>query len=152
MVLVVAPKGQGLTSLLYAILRGHDAFLEHIHTVERGPDIDLEGITQNKLPAQRQPGGRIQADRLGDQPGARHHHDQQRRRPADRHVRWRHLRRPEHNRRVYVGMQAASTFDALAEWRKLVGDDKVAVEEPAADHQRPGAPQAVQRLQDRLHA
>src|SRR5437868_905215 len=50
-VLVSAPKGMGLTSLLYGVLRGHDAFLQHIQTVERDPQQDLEGITQNKLPA-----------------------------------------------------------------------------------------------------
>src|SRR5688572_11277380 len=48
-VLVSAPKTQGLTSTLYAILRAHDAFLTHIHTLEPDPDIDLEGITQNEL-------------------------------------------------------------------------------------------------------
>src|SRR5438034_2444051 len=49
-VLVAAPKGQGLTTMLYAILRAHDAFLTHIHTVEPEPEADLEGITQNRIP------------------------------------------------------------------------------------------------------
>ncbi len=48
-VLVAAPKGQGMTSMLYAILRAHDAFIEHIHSIEHDPDLELEGITQNKL-------------------------------------------------------------------------------------------------------
>src|ERR1043165_7718404 len=55
LVLVDAPKGQGLTTLLYAILRAHDAFLSHIHTVERGTTQDLEGISQNKLPSSATP-------------------------------------------------------------------------------------------------
>ena len=50
-VLVAAPKGQGLTTMLYAILRGHDAFLQHIQTIETDSTADLEGINQNKLPA-----------------------------------------------------------------------------------------------------
>ena len=31
------------------MLRGHDAFLQHIQTVEREPEQDLAGITQNRL-------------------------------------------------------------------------------------------------------
>jgi len=34
----------------------------------------------------------------------------------------------EGGRRVYVGIRANSTFEALDQWRKLVGDDSVAVE------------------------
>ncbi len=30
-------------------------------------------------------------------------------------------------KRVYVGMRSASTFDAVGEWRKLVGDDETAM-------------------------
>src|SRR5258706_5000676 len=54
-VLVSAPKGQGLTSTIYGILRAHDAFLTHIHTVERAPEEDIEGITQNKIAANATP-------------------------------------------------------------------------------------------------
>ena len=49
-VLLATPPGHGLTSLEYALVRGHDAFMYHVHTVERGPELELEGITQNKLP------------------------------------------------------------------------------------------------------
>lgn len=127
-VIVSAPKAQGLTSLLYAVLRGHDAFLEHIHTVERTPDIDLEGITQNKLAANASPADEfkqtdwvvsqepdiIMISRVDDS------------RTATRLVKF--SGDTDHNRRAYVGIQAPSTFDALTAWRKLVGDDKVAVE------------------------
>jgi len=54
-VLLSAPKGHGMTSLLYAVLRGHDAFVQHMQTIERNPDQDVEGITQNKLPANATP-------------------------------------------------------------------------------------------------
>ena len=33
--LVTAPKAQGLTSILYALMRRHDAFLQHLQTIER---------------------------------------------------------------------------------------------------------------------
>src|SRR5262249_18852257 len=55
-VLLAAPRGHGLTSLAYAIIRAHDAFLYHVHTVERAPEMELEGITQNALPASPGPG------------------------------------------------------------------------------------------------
>jgi len=127
-VLVSAPKAQGLTSLLYAILRGHDAFLEHIHTVERAPDIDLEGITQNKLPANVSPADEFkQTDWvISQEPDIIMISKLEDSRTATALARYSGDK--EHNRRVYVGMQAASTFDALAQWRKLVGDDKVAAE------------------------
>jgi type II secretory ATPase GspE/PulE/Tfp pilus assembly ATPase PilB-like protein len=127
-VILSTPKGQGLTSLMYAVMRGHDAFLEHIHTVERSPDDDLEGITQNKLPSNASPADEykqtdwvisqepdiILIPRIDDS------------RTATSLIRF--SGDSNHNRRVYVGMQANSTFEALAAWRKLVGDDKVAVQ------------------------
>ena len=54
-VLLSAPSGHGLTSLMYAVLRRHDAFLSHIQTIERDPQVDLEGVTQNKLSSQAPP-------------------------------------------------------------------------------------------------
>jgi type II secretory ATPase GspE/PulE/Tfp pilus assembly ATPase PilB-like protein len=127
-VLVSTPKGQGLTSLMYAIIRGHDAFLEHIHTVERAPDIDLEGITQNKLPANASPADEFkQTDWvISQEPDIILISRVDDSRTATALARYSGDK--DHNRRVYLGMHAGSTFDALAAWRKLVGDDKVAVE------------------------
>jgi type II secretory ATPase GspE/PulE/Tfp pilus assembly ATPase PilB-like protein len=122
-VLVGAPRGQGLTSMLYAILRGHDAFLQHIHTVESEPEADLEGITQNRLP--HGPGEEAKT------------------------IDWTISQEPdvilvpkvddpkaaallskfagEEGKRVYIGMRAGSTFEALSQWRKLIGDDRQAM-------------------------
>jgi general secretion pathway protein E len=122
-VLLAAPKGQGLTTLEYAILRAHDAFLTHIQTVERAPDIELEGITQNELPSNPQPGEEaklvswvvsqepevIMIGRLEDPRSA-----------ADL------IKFASTGKRAYIGLRAGSTFDALAHWRKLVGDDRQA--------------------------
>ena len=38
------------------------------------------------------------------------------------------IRYATENKRVYIGIQAPSTFDALQAWRKLVGDDRLAVQ------------------------
>ena len=127
-VLVSTPKGQGLTSLLYAILRGHDAFLEHIDTVERTPDVDLEGITQNKLPANASPADEF---KLSDWVSSQEPDIVMISRVDDARTASKLIQfsgDKDHNRRVYAGMHAASTFEALAAWRKLVGDDRLAVE------------------------
>jgi type II secretory ATPase GspE/PulE/Tfp pilus assembly ATPase PilB-like protein len=122
-VLLSAPKGHGLTSLEYAILRAHDAFLSHIQTLEQEPAQDLEGITQNKVP-------RVQGEPL-------------------KSAEWITSQEPDvllidrvedsktaivlnkysssTEKRVYVGLRASSTFDALALWRQLIGSDSSAV-------------------------
>jgi type II secretory ATPase GspE/PulE/Tfp pilus assembly ATPase PilB-like protein len=41
------PRGSGLTSTLYAILRSHDAFMQNIHTLEISKSLTLENITQH---------------------------------------------------------------------------------------------------------
>ena len=124
-VLVSAPKGQGLTSTLYGILRGHDAFLEHIHTLERGPDVDLEGITQNKLAPNVTPAEEYKQASwvMSQEPEVVMIGKVDDSRTASELIRY-----ATENRRVYVGLQSGSTFDALQAWRKLVGDDRLAVQ------------------------
>jgi general secretion pathway protein E len=123
LVIVAAPKGQGLTSTLYGILRAHDAFLTHIHTLEPDPDLDLEGITQNELPKQpnavedakqiawviSQEPEVIMCSRVEDAKAAIE------------------LSNFAAEKRVYIGLRAGNTQDALAMWRKLVGDDRKAM-------------------------
>ncbi len=124
-VLVATPKGQGLTTLLYAITRGHDAFLQHIQTIESEPGTDLEGITQNKIAGNMPPGEEakkvewvisqeadvIMASKVDDPKVAA---------ALNSYA-------GGENRRVYVGLRAGSTFEALAVWRKLIGDERKAV-------------------------
>jgi type II secretory ATPase GspE/PulE/Tfp pilus assembly ATPase PilB-like protein len=124
LVILATPKSQGLTTLLYAILRGHDAFLTHIQTVERNVEDDLEGVTQNKLASNATGADEYkqvswvisqEADVLAiaevtDQKAA-----QEIAKVAAKGA------------RIYVGIRAANTFDALTAWRKLVGDDALAV-------------------------
>ncbi|MGA3067297.1 MAG: ATPase, T2SS/T4P/T4SS family, partial [Tepidisphaeraceae bacterium] len=123
-VLMAAPPGQGLTSLAYAIIRSHDAFMFHVHTVERAPELELEGITQNKLPPNATPADELKMVELviGHEPdvllvGM----------VSDPRVAGALARYASDERRVYVGMHAINTFDAIAQWRKLVGDDEVAM-------------------------
>ena len=44
---VSGPRGTGVTSTLYAILRSHDAFMQNIHTLEITKSMTLENITQH---------------------------------------------------------------------------------------------------------
>jgi type II secretory ATPase GspE/PulE/Tfp pilus assembly ATPase PilB-like protein len=123
-VLVAAPKAQGLTTMLYSILRGHDAYLNHILSVEHAPRESLEGITQNKLAINAsateefkqvewvcsQQSDILMADEIVNPASA-----------AEL------VRFAVEHHRVYLGMRAGSTFDALMNWRRLVGDDTAAV-------------------------
>lgn len=123
-VLIAAPPGQGLTTMEYAMIRQHDAFLSHIQTLERDTDDDLEGITQNKLGKQAS-----QADELEK-------------------LQWMVSQEPdcilmaeianpksvreliahaEQGRKAYLGLRTQSALDALMDWRKLVGDDELAM-------------------------
>ena len=126
-VLIACPRGQGLTTVLYAILRSHDAFLQHIQTIERVADQDVEGVTQNKLTASA--------------PAAE----------EAKLVSWVASQEPDvlminqvedaatpreliafaghgEGKRIYIALRAGNTFDALTIWRKMVGDDQLAME------------------------
>jgi general secretion pathway protein E len=124
-VIVSAPKGQGLTSTMYGIMRAHDAFLTHIHTVERAPEEDLEGITQNPIPANATPDEEFKALSwvISQEPEMIVITLVESPKSAQDLVKF-----AATGRRVYVGLRAGSTFQALEQWRKLVGSDKAAVE------------------------
>jgi type II secretory ATPase GspE/PulE/Tfp pilus assembly ATPase PilB-like protein len=124
-VLLSTPKGQGLTSLGYAILKAHDSVLQFIQTVERYQEEDIDGITQNKLPPNA-PGAEeaklvswvisqepdvMLVDKVEDPKSA-----------ADI------LDAAKSGKRLYVCMRAGSTFEALDQWRRLVGDNHLATE------------------------
>ena len=123
-VLLSTPPGQGLTTLFYAVLRKHDAFVEHIQTIEKEIAMDLEGVTQNPIAPGATPADEAkqidwtssqEPDVLGiskmDDPAA-----------AKAIIRFAGT-----GKRAYVAMRASSTLSALEQWRKLVGDDKAAM-------------------------
>jgi type II secretory ATPase GspE/PulE/Tfp pilus assembly ATPase PilB-like protein len=115
-----------LTSLLYAILRRHDAFLTHIQTLEREQQADLEGIKQNLIPSGAASGEEaklvgwmisqepdvVMLDKIDDP------------RTAAEVVKF-----AATGRRAYVGIRAGSTFEALQAWRTLAGDDRIALKQ-----------------------
>jgi type II secretory ATPase GspE/PulE/Tfp pilus assembly ATPase PilB-like protein len=126
-VLVAAPRGQGLTTMLYAIIRAHDAFLEHVHTIESDPAADLEGITQNKLPSTPSPADEVKTVGwvISQEPDVIMLSNVQDPKSAVQLAKY----AAQENKRVYIGLRAGSTFDAFAAWRKLIGDDRLAVKD-----------------------
>ncbi len=123
-VLLTAPDGQGLTNLCYAILRKHDAFLSHIQTLERDQQTDLEGIRHNALPASAPAAEESkQIDWLISQEPDVIYID----RIEDPRTAIDLAKYAKAGKRAYVAMRAPTTFDALAQWRKLVGDDDLAM-------------------------
>ena len=122
--LLTAPRGQGLTSLSYGMLRAHDAFLQNIMTVERDPEQDLEGIRQNKLdrnstPAEEQ---KLASWIVSQQPDVLLLS-----KPESPAAVIDLIQLAKEGKRVYFSFNANSTFEALAAFCKLVGDPKLAV-------------------------
>jgi len=125
-VLLSAPKAMGLTALEYGMLRGHDAFLQHIQTIEREPEQDLDGITQNRLAANATPAEEYKmADWvISQEPDVILMNKVEDSRSAVDLVKY----AKTSGKRVYVALRALSTFEALDQWRKLIGDDNLAME------------------------
>lgn len=124
-VLVAAPKGQGLTSTLYALVRRHDAFLSHIQTIEREPQDDLEGMKQNRLPATPSATEELKITEwvASQEPDVVLMSQLENPRSALELVKY-----AATGKRVYVGMLAGSAFEALSQWRRMIGDDNLAMQ------------------------
>jgi type II secretory ATPase GspE/PulE/Tfp pilus assembly ATPase PilB-like protein len=123
LVLLAAPKAQGLTSLCYAMVRAHDAFLYHVHTIERAPELDLEGVTQNALPANASPADEAKQVSwvVSQEPDVLLVTSVEDPKSAQDLAKF-----AAGDRRVYVGLRAGNALDALKQWRKLVGSDSAA--------------------------
>ncbi|HET6247815.1 MAG TPA: ATPase, T2SS/T4P/T4SS family [Tepidisphaeraceae bacterium] len=117
-ILLSTPKGHGLTSLFYSVLRAHDVFLEHVQTIERDQEQDVEGITQNKLPANAAAGEEFKmvdwvCSQEPDVVGVSKVEDPKTAATLVNFAR--------SSRRAYVCMRANSTFDALEQWKRIAG-------------------------------
>jgi general secretion pathway protein E len=125
LVLVAAPPGNGLTALLYGLVQEHDAFVQHIITLERPVERELEGTTQQELAVGIEPADEAKqvswiADQMPDVFMTTGIEGRDAAREAIRLA-------GEERRRVYIGMRATDTADALTRWRTLVGDNKAAL-------------------------
>ena len=125
LVLAAAPTGGGLTALLYGLVQEHDAFVQHILTLEKQPERELEGTTQTTLA-----GGSDAAEEakqaawiVDQEPDVLLGAGLETKEAARTFIRL----AGEDRKRVYWGLRADDCAAALKKWRGLVGDDKVAL-------------------------
>jgi type II secretory ATPase GspE/PulE/Tfp pilus assembly ATPase PilB-like protein len=119
LVIVSGSHGSGLTSTLYAALRNHDAFMQNLLTIEREPLMDLENITQN-----------IYDSTKHEASYARQLQTVLRREPdvvmisdcSDRETAHLAAKAACDGKKIYMGVQARDTFDALKKLVSLAGD------------------------------
>lgn len=121
--LTTAPPRHGLTTTQYAVLRSHDAYMNNIHALERRKLIDLDNVTQQ-----------VYEGNNADVNYARMLQTVLRREPdivlvgecEDRETAQIATRAAAENRKIYLGMQAKDTFDALNKYLTLVENNALA--------------------------
>lgn len=122
LVLLSAPPQHGLTTTQYAVLRGHDAYMNNIHALERRPLTELDNITQQQYQGANT-----------DVNYARMLQTVLRREPdivmvgecEDRETA-QIATRAAGDHKIYLGIQAMNTFDALKKYVDFVNDSSLA--------------------------
>lgn len=119
LVLISGPKASGVTTTLYAALRCHDAFMQNLLTIEMSPLMELENITQHVYDA-----GKHEASY------ARQLQTVLRREPdvvmvsdcLDREAAHLAVTAARGGKKIYLGVQAKDSFDAMKKVISLAGD------------------------------
>ncbi|MFH1419041.1 MAG: ATPase, T2SS/T4P/T4SS family [Planctomycetota bacterium] len=117
------PRGSGTTSTLYAILRSHDVFMKHIHTLETAKAMDLENITQHVFDSKASEvafGKRFRSI-LRMEPDICMASD-----IPDAETAANAAAAAKQGKKVYLGMQARDCFSALRHYLQGVGDPAAA--------------------------
>lgn len=134
LVIVTGPKNSGATTTLYSLIRQHDSFIQNIHSLEDDMLCDLENVTQNRLKT----GG--EASSPSRQLRSVLHTD-----PdimmvgflAGKEMAEIITKATRNEVKIYLTVQANSTFQALDQWKKLIGNaTKVAESLKAITNQR----------------
>ncbi len=122
MMLFSSPRGVGLTTSLYAVVRAHDAFLNNIHTIEKRPIADLDNITQHKYESSESKVAyaRLLQTVLRKEPDVVMVGECEDRETAQI------ASRATEDRKIYMGIEAKDTFEGLAKYLKLVDDNELA--------------------------
>lgn len=123
LVLMSAPRQNGLTTTQYAVLRGHDAYMNNIHSLERRPLTELDNISQCKYDGANT-----------DVNYARMLQTVLRKEPdivmvgecEDHETALISARAASEKRKIYLGITAGDSFDALAKFLKLLNDTQLA--------------------------
>jgi type II secretory ATPase GspE/PulE/Tfp pilus assembly ATPase PilB-like protein len=111
-----------LTTTLYSLILGHDAFIQNIHTLEQEYLTEIDIITQHLM--EKGPEARTGAQQLRsvlhadpDVIMVGRCNEPEMAKMATKAV-------TNTGKKLYIGIPAASTFQALSEWLKMVGDNK----------------------------
>lgn len=120
MFVLSATPQNGLTTSQYAILRSHDAYMHHIHTLERHVLLEIDNVTQQ-----------IFEGANTDVNFARMLQSVLRREPdivlvgecEDAETAQIATRAASEHRKIYLGMRANDCFDALTQVVKMVNDN-----------------------------
>lgn len=123
LVIVSGPQRSGVTTTLYAALRAHDAFMQNLHSIERTPLMELENITQNRYDPTK-----------ADVTYARQLQTILRREPdvvmvsdcPDRETAHLAAKAAIDGKKIYLGIQAKHSIDALKKFVSLCADSDVA--------------------------
>lgn len=123
LLIVSAPAQHGRSTTQYALLRAHDAFIQNIHTIERRILVELDNVTQHKFEGSN-----------SDVDYARRLQTVLRREPdvvmvgecEDRETAQIAARAAADDRRIYLGLGARDSFEALSRFLKLVDDNPLA--------------------------
>lgn len=118
-VLVAAPSRQGRTTTLYALVGKHDPYTQSIVTLEHSIERPLEGVTQLEVESAKT-AEELQTQLLRDPAVAAVAtlSDSETARLA--------AKAGADGKRIYLGMKADDTFQALGMWLKAVGDNQSA--------------------------
>lgn len=120
MVLITAPTGHGLTTTEYAVVRSHDAYINNIHAIEKSSLVELDNITQQ-----------VYEGANTDVNYARMLQTVLRREPdivmvgecEDKDTARIAMQAAATDRKIYMGMVAKDSFDALERLLGWVGDN-----------------------------
>ncbi len=132
-VLITAPRDNGRTTLLYSIIKKHDAYINNVQTVEVDPQAILEGVRPNKFDAQSD--ANLPAGATGPE-FATLVRSIMRRDPQVVAVAElpdaataKEVSRADHERtRVYLSFNAPDPLVGVQSWVKFVGDQRAAGE------------------------
>jgi len=122
--IISGPNKSGVTTTLYALLRNHDAFINHINTLERQASHNLPNITQNTFNLS-DTGTTTFAKKLQavvrtgpDVVGVGECEDAETAQVA--------CKAAADGKLMYVTLKADSVIQAFAKWLKFVGDRRLA--------------------------
>ena len=119
LVICSGPKESGVTSLLYAMIRQHDAFMRNIHTLEVQKVMDIENVSQHVHDAK---GGQVSFSRqlqsiLRTDPDIVMVGDCVDAETAALSAEY------ATQKKIYLGLNAADSFDGLQKYQQFVGDN-----------------------------